>query len=77
MVLYLAKHRPLRQVMDRLYCLLTGDDPSAETRVRAAMFSAAIHGAVMHPLIVDLDDDTLRAHLLHFARRFLDLREPR
>ena len=41
------------------------------------MFSAAIHGAVMHPLVVDLDDDTLRIHLLHLARRLLNLPEPR
>ena len=37
------------------------------------MLMAAIGGAVMHPLVDDLDDDTLRAHLLRFARRALDL----
>jgi len=41
--------------------------------VPAAMLTAAIGGAVMHPLVADLDDDTLRAQLLHLARRFLDL----
>jgi AcrR family transcriptional regulator len=72
----LAEQASLRRLMDRLYCLLTDDDPGAEARVRAAMFSAAIHGAVMHPLVVDLDDDTLHAHLLPFARRLLNLPEP-
>ena len=32
-----------------------------------------VSGAVMHPLVADLDDDTLRAQLLYLARRFLDL----
>jgi hypothetical protein len=27
----------------------------------------------MHPLVADLDDDTLRSQLLYLARRFLDL----
>jgi hypothetical protein len=50
-----------------------GGDPGPDARVPAAMLSAAIGGAVMHPLVSDLDDDTLRAQLLHLARRFLDL----
>jgi hypothetical protein len=37
------------------------------------MLTAAIGGAVMHPLVADLDDDTLRAQLRHLARSFLDL----
>ena len=35
------------------------------------MLSAAIGGAVIHPLVADLDDETLRAELLDVARRFL------
>ena len=50
-----------------------GDDAGPDDRVPAAMLSAAIGGAVMHPLVADLDDDTLRSQLLHLARRFLDL----
>jgi hypothetical protein len=37
------------------------------------MLTAAIGGAVMHPLVADLDDETLRRQLLRLARRFLDL----
>jgi hypothetical protein len=37
------------------------------------MLIAAISGAVMHPFVVDLDDETLRAELLRLARRFLGL----
>jgi hypothetical protein len=37
--------------------------------------SSAISVAVMHPLVADVDDDTLRAQLLQTTRRMLDLRE--
>jgi hypothetical protein len=72
-VRFFAHHEPFRQVMDRLYRILLGDDATADARVPAAMLTAAIGGAVMHPLVADLDDATLRTQLLHLARRFLDL----
>ena len=59
--------------MDRLYRLLMGDDAGPEARVPAAMLTAAISGAALHPLVVDLDDDILRSQLLHLARRLFDL----
>jgi hypothetical protein len=37
------------------------------------MLIAAISGAAVHPLVFDIDDDTLRAQLLQLANRFLDL----
>jgi AcrR family transcriptional regulator len=70
---YFAHHQPFRQVMDRLYRLLMGDNAGPDARVSAAMLSAAIGGAVIHPLVADLDDETLRTQLLHLARRSLDL----
>jgi AcrR family transcriptional regulator len=70
---FFAHHEPFRQVMDRLYRLLMGDEAGPEARIPAVMLTAAIGGAVMHPLVVDLDDDTLRSYLLRLARRFLDL----
>jgi AcrR family transcriptional regulator len=72
-VRFYAHHEPFRLVMARLYRLLLGDDAGADARVPAAMLTAAIGGAVMHPLVADLDDDTLREQLLRLARRFLDL----
>jgi AcrR family transcriptional regulator len=75
LVRYFASHEPFRALMERLYRILMGEDAGPEARTRAAMLTAAIGGAVMHPLIADLDDDMLRAHLLHLARRFLDLPE--
>jgi AcrR family transcriptional regulator len=72
-VRFFAQHEPFRQVMSRLYRLLMGEEAGADARVPAAMLTAAIGGAVMHPLVTDLDDETLRAQLLRLARRFLDL----
>jgi AcrR family transcriptional regulator len=68
---FFTDHAVFRDVMLRLRRLLIGDDGGPEARVRTAMLIAAISGAVMHPFVVDLDDDMLRAELLRLARRFL------
>jgi AcrR family transcriptional regulator len=73
LVRFFAHHEPFRQVMERLYRLLIGEGAGPEARMSAVMLTAAIGGAVMHPLAADLDDDTLRSQLLHLARRFLAL----
>ncbi|HET8617700.1 MAG TPA: helix-turn-helix domain-containing protein [Acidimicrobiales bacterium] len=73
MIRLIAEHEPFRTLMGRLHRLLVGDDPGADLRVPAAMLTAAIGSAATHPLVADLDDDTLRAKLLDLARRFLDL----
>ena len=67
----LAKHEPFRQLMHRLYVVLTDGDVDADARVRAAVVSAAIGGAVMHPLVMDLDDETLRSQLLQLSLQLL------
>ena len=67
----LARHEPFRQLMDRLSTVMTAGDDRVESRVRAAMVSAAIGGAVTHPLVTDLDDETLRTHLLALSLEFL------
>ena len=72
-----AREKRFRQVTDRLYQLLVGEDAGSDAYVRAAMLTAAISGAAMHPLVVDHDDDMLREQLLDLARRFLDLPSPR
>lgn len=71
----LAEQRPFHQFMERLYRALTGGEDSAEARVRAAMISTAIGGAVTHPLVAGLDDDTLRSNVLDLTWDFLDLRD--
>jgi len=71
-VRFLAEHQPFQQFVSRLYTVLLGDtDPVA--RVPAAMLSGAISAGVMHPLVADIDDDTLRADLLRTTRRILNL----
>lgn len=72
-VRFFAEHEQLRRVMRRLSRLLMGDDAGPEARVQTAVLTAALSGAVMHPLVVDLDDDTLRAQLLTVARRLFQL----
>ena len=71
-VRFFAGHEPFRRVMERLYAILVADG-EPDSRVSAAMLTAAIGGAVMHPLVAQLDDETLRAQLLQLARRFLNL----
>ena len=70
---FFADHDAFRDVMYRVRRLLIGDDPRAEAGVRTAMLLAAISGAVIHPFVVDLDDDTLHDELLRLARGFLGL----
>jgi AcrR family transcriptional regulator len=71
----LAKHEPFLALMDRLFAVLTGGDASAAARVRGAMIAAAIGGAVMHPLVANLDDETLRAQMLRVTRQLFELPE--
>jgi AcrR family transcriptional regulator len=66
-----AEHNSFRQVMDRMSGVLFGDDNGHEARVSTAMFTAAISGTVMHPMVAGLDDETLRSQLERLARRLL------
>jgi AcrR family transcriptional regulator len=68
---FFADHEDFRDVMHRLRHILVGNDTAPQARVRTAMLIAAISGAVMHPLVADLEDDVVRAELLRLARRFL------
>lgn len=72
MIRLLGTHAPLLDLMGRVYALLLGDDPATADRVRIAIVSGAIGAAVVHPLVADLDDDTLRRELLAVAERLFD-----
>jgi len=67
----LAEHEPFQRFMDRLYRVLLreGEDGALE----GAMLSGAISSGVMHPLVADIDDDTLRTKLTDMTRRLLGL----
>ena len=73
MVRVLGEHEPFLDLINRLYSVLNGEDATTETRVRTAILSAAFGGAVVHPLVADLDDATLEAELIRTARRLFDL----
>lgn len=68
----LAEHEPFQRFMSRLYRVLL-DDVDEDNLIQVAMLSGAISSAVMHPLVGDIDDDTLRSKLTDFSRRLLDL----
>jgi AcrR family transcriptional regulator len=72
LVRFLNGDEQSRTLWGRLFEVLVGRDLDVPGRVRAAVLSAAI-GSVAHPYVIDLDDDTLRTHLLELTRRFLDL----
>ena len=74
MLRFLDEHGPFRRVMERVNRLLMGGASDPRARVQAAMLASAIAGAVIHPLVLDLDDESLRSALLKQARKLLPLR---
>src|SRR5262245_22666094 len=60
----LDQHAPFRRVMERLNRILMGGVTDPAARVRGAMIASVIAGTVIHPLVVDLDDASLRTLLL-------------
>jgi AcrR family transcriptional regulator len=67
---FFTNHARYRAVVDRLTDLLIGPGIGADRHLQTAMFMAAISGAVMHPMVTDLDDETLRTQLLQLVQRF-------
>ena len=70
----LQEHARFRHVMERVNRALIGGPPDARTRVLAATLAATIGGAVIHPLVAYLDDETLRAELWRHIRKMLPKR---
>jgi AcrR family transcriptional regulator len=70
----LQEHARFRRVMGRVNRLLMGGVANPPARVQAATLASAIAGAVIHPLVLDLDDETLRSQLLKQTRKLLPLR---
>ncbi len=69
----LGTHQPFLDLMGRVYSLLLGVDAGPSTRARIAIVSGAIGAAIVHPLVADLDDETLRREMLAVTRRLFDL----
>jgi AcrR family transcriptional regulator len=74
MLRFLEEHEPFRRVMERVNRLLMGGASDPRARVLAATLAAAIAGAVIHPLVLELDDDSLRVQLQKQVRRLLPVR---
>jgi AcrR family transcriptional regulator len=74
MLRFLEEHEPFRRVMARVNRLLMGGASDPQARVQAAVLASAIAGAVIHPLVLDLDDESLRSELLKQVRKLLPLR---
>jgi AcrR family transcriptional regulator len=74
MLRFLENHAPFRHVMIRVNRLLMGGASTPRARTQAATLAAVIAGTVIHPLVLDLDDESLRSQLLKQARKLLSLR---
>jgi AcrR family transcriptional regulator len=70
LVRLLGEYEPSRHLWNRLFAVLLGDDLDERGRARAAVLSAAI-GSVGHAFVADVDNDTLKAELLHLTRRLI------
>jgi AcrR family transcriptional regulator len=68
-----AEYQPFQRFIERLYAALLGTQGGVQARLHAALLSSAISVAVMHPLVADVDGDTLRAQLKQMTRRMLGL----
>ncbi len=69
----LGEHPPFREFISELYGILQDENDDTIARVSAALFSGAIAGTVINPLVDDIDDDTLRAALIQLTTRMLNL----
>lgn len=71
----LGEYEPFRQFISRLYGILLDETDDTEARISAALFSGAIAGGVVNPLVDDIDAATLRAALIQLTQRMLNLPE--
>jgi AcrR family transcriptional regulator len=71
MLRFLDEHAPFRRVMTRVNKVLMAGASDPGARVEAATIAGFVAGAVVHPLTIDLDDETLRGQLRKQARKLL------
>lgn len=69
----LGEYEPFRQFISRLYRILLDETDDTEARISAALFSGAIAGGIVNPLVDDIDAATLRAALIQLTQRMLNL----
>jgi AcrR family transcriptional regulator len=71
MLRLLTEHEPSQHMFERMHRLMIGKAADAGARMRVAMLAGAIAAGTVHPLVADLDDNTVRSHLLELARFLL------
>jgi len=76
LVRLLSSHQPFQSFVERLYGMLVGDDGGPDDRVRLAALTCVVGGTVSHPLVADLDDETLRMQMLDMVRQLVGLPVP-
>ncbi|HEX5265627.1 MAG TPA: helix-turn-helix domain-containing protein [Acidimicrobiales bacterium] len=69
----LARDKRPGEIVRRLNHLLVGPQAGPDSEIATIMLSAAISGAVMHPMAIRRDDETLRTQLRTLAERFLGI----
>jgi AcrR family transcriptional regulator len=69
----LGEYEPFRQFISRLYGILLDEHDDTEARISAALFSGAIAGGIVNPLVDDIDAATLRTALIQLTQRMLNL----
>ncbi len=70
--LFVRDQRPAK-VLHRLHRLLVGRNAEPGSEIATIMLTAAISGAVIHPLVIRRNDETLRTQLRTLAERFLEI----
>jgi AcrR family transcriptional regulator len=75
MVKVLGQHEFFATLMEQLFSVLLGQGSGEDRRLQAAVLSAAISGAIAHPFVADLDDETIKVELLRITRRLVALPE--
>ena len=70
--LFARDQRP-KKVLNRLSRLLLGPDAGPDAEVATVMLTAAISGAVIHPLVIRRNDEVLRTQLTTLTERFLGI----
>lgn len=71
MLRLLQEHEPFNKVMDSLNDILMQGKHDINARVMAATLVFSVGGAVMHPLVADIDDESLYQQLRVLAQGLL------
>ena len=72
----LSDHEPFQGFVERLYGKLIGSEGGSDAMVRMAAVACVVGGTVAHPLVEEVDDETLRTQMLGMVRQLIDLPAP-